>query len=158
MTVKNGWTMGALALVAALGVGRPAAADECGCKAAADSAAQALSSYKSAFAGRVVSVRDNGADRTVTLQVFRAWKGPRAKTLDVTTAAAACGAAFEQGADYVVFASGAKDALRTDSCAPNAALSQSARAVRQLDLETGYGSNPLRVPAAGGSTEIAQKH
>ena len=154
MKTKIGWTIGAVALAAALGAG-PASAEDCGCKAKGE-AVDALGAYKAAFAGRVVSVRENGADRTVTLQVFRAWKGPRAKTLDVTTASGVCGAAFEQGGDYVVFANGAKDALRTDSCAPVAAIAQSARAVRQLDLNTGYGSNPLRVPAPG-ATEEARK-
>jgi len=153
--VTFGWTIGAVALAAALGAG-PVSAEDCGCKAKGGDAANALGSYKAAFAGRVTAVRESGSDRTVTLQVFRSWKGPRAKTLDVVTAAGACGASFEQGADYVVFASGAKDALRTDSCAPNSALAESSRAVRQLDLNTGYGSNPLRVPAPG-PTEEARK-
>ena len=156
MKLNIGWTIVAVALAAALGAG-PASAEDCGCKAKGGDAADALSSYKAAFAGRVTSVRETGTDRTVTLQVFRSWKGPRAKTVDVVTAAGACGASLEQGADYIVFANGAKDALRTDSCAPNAALAQSSRAVRQLDLNTGYGSNPLRVPAPG-TTEEARKN
>jgi hypothetical protein len=113
----------------------------------------ALPGFSSAFAGRVVAVQDAGADRKVTLAVFRAWKGPRGKSLEVVTSAGACGVAFEQGADYVVYATGKKEDLRTDACSLTAPLTQSAKAVRQLDLHAGYGSNPLRVPAASNTTE-----
>lgn len=137
---------GTMALAVALGA--PAGAAECGC--AADRqlhAVGALPAYTSAFAGRVTDVAEAGEDRKVTLQVFRAWKGPRGKTLQVVTPAGECGIAFERGADYVVYSTGKKEALRTDACSLTAPLAGSARAIRQLDLHAGYGSNPLRVPA-----------
>lgn len=149
MSIHRTWAVaGTIALAAALLPGR-ASAEECGCPAQRQMhAVSALPSYASAFAGRVTAVRDEGADRRVTFQVFRAWKGPRGKTLEVATTTGACGFAFEQGADYVVYATGKKEALKTDACTLTAPLGQSARAIRQLDLHSGYGSNPLRVPAA----------
>jgi hypothetical protein len=148
------WTVAAAAaLVLAAGTAR---AEDCGCPADRQThAVSALPGYSSAFAGRVVAVQDTGTGRKVTLQVFRAWKGPRGKALDVTTSAGACGVAFEQGADYVVYATGKKEDLRTDACSLTAPLAQSARAVRQLDLHAGYGSNPLRVPSS--ATNEARK-
>lgn len=156
MASTKTWTLAAgAALALALPPGS-ARAEDCGCPANRQThAVSALPAYASAFAGRVVAVQDAGADRKVTLQVFRAWKGPRGKSLDVVTSAGACGVAFQQGADYVVYATGKKEDLRTDACSLTAPLAESAKAVRQLDLHAGYGSNPLRVPAAS-STEARQ--
>src|SRR5688572_11900788 len=81
---------------------------------------EALPSFKSAFAGRVEAVREEGETRTVTFRVFRAWKGPRERQLTVTTPAGSCGVGFEQGAEYIVFATGTRESLRTGSCAPTA--------------------------------------
>jgi hypothetical protein len=133
-----------------------ARADECGCDKRFGDAVEALPSFKSAFAGRVESVREEGETRSVTFRVFRAWKGPRDRQLTVTTPATACGVSFEQGAEYVVFATGAGDALRTDGCSPTSVLARAARSVRQLDLHAGYGSNPLRVPRAEGPAQARQ--
>jgi hypothetical protein len=144
------WTVaGSAALALALSA-TGARAEECSCPPARNThAVSALPSYSSALAGRVLAVKDEGNDRKVTLQVFRSWKGPREKTLDVITSTGTCGVAFEEGADYVVYSTGKKDDLRTDACALTAPLAQSAKAIRQLDLHAGYGSNPLRVPPAG---------
>ena len=109
------------------------------------------------LAGRVIAVKDEGDDRRVTLQVFRAWKGPREKTIDVVTSAGACGVAFEPNADYVVYSTGKKESLRTDACSLTAPIGQALKAVRQLDLHAGYGSNPLRVPPAGSGPAEARK-
>lgn len=157
MASTKTWTVAAAAaFTLALPLGS-ARAEDCGCPANRQThAVSALPAYAAAFAGRVVSVQDAGADRKVTLQVFRAWKGPRARTLDLVTSAGACGVAFAQGGDYVVYATGKKDDLRTDACSLTAPLAESAKAVRQLDLQSGYGSNPLRVPAASGTTEARQ--
>lgn len=157
MAIDKAWTvMGSMVLALAVSAGG-AGAEDCGCPADRQMhAVGALPAYASAFAGRVVSVADEGADRKVTLQVFRAWKGPRGKTLQVATPTSGCGIAFETGADYVVYATGKKDALRTDACALTAPLAQSARAIRQLDLHAGYGSNPLKVAPAPVSAEARQ--
>jgi hypothetical protein len=153
------WTLaGAAALAVAVSAGG-ARAEDCSCPAERNThAVSSLSQYSSALAGRVIAVNDAGADRKVTLQVFRAWKGPRGKTLDVVTSAGACGIAFEPGADYVVYSTGKKDELRTDACSLTAPMAQALKAVRQLDLHAGYGSNPLRVPPAGsGAAEARQR-
>ena len=149
------WTVSLSAVVALVLAAPLAQAEDCGCAPDRNThAVSSLSDYSSALAGRVVAVKDEGADRRVTLQVFRAWKGPRDKTLEVVTSAGACGVAFEPGADYVVYSTGKKESLRTDACSLTGPMAQSLKAVRQLDLHAGYGSNPLRVPAAG--AEAAQ--
>jgi hypothetical protein len=149
----------ALSAAAALAFSSATArAEDCGCPADRNlHAVSSLSSYSSALAGRVIAVKDEGADRRVTLQVFRTWKGPREKTIDVVTSTGACGVAFEQNADYVVYSTGKKDGLRTDACSLTAPIGQALKAVRQLDLHAGYGSNPLRVPAAGSGPAEARK-
>ncbi|HET8647488.1 MAG TPA: hypothetical protein VFO85_18465, partial [Vicinamibacteria bacterium] len=77
MIVHIGNWAAAMALVA-VAAGSGAAAEECGCPQDRQThAVSALPSYGAAFAGRVLAVKDEGADRRVTLQVFRAWKGPR---------------------------------------------------------------------------------
>jgi hypothetical protein len=135
-----------------------ARAEECGCAEGRNThAVSSLPAYSSALAGRVVAVKDEGADRRVTLQVFRAWKGPRDKTVDVVTSAGACGVAFQEGADYVVYSTGNKGSLRTDACSLTAPVSEALKAVRQLDLHAGYGSNPLRVPPAGSGPAEARQ-
>jgi hypothetical protein len=150
------WTaalvVGAAALLAPVG----AQAEDCGCEKRFGHAVEALPSFNSAFAGRVEAVREEGDTRTVTFRVFRAWKGPRERQLTVSTAAGSCGVGFEQGAEYVVFATGTRESLRTGSCAPTARLAHAGRSVRQLDLHAGYGSNPLRVPRAEGTAQARQ--
>lgn len=126
--------------------GPTATAGDCGCAPRESHAVAALPAFKSAFAGRVESVRQDGDSVSATLRVFRAWKGPRDRMLTVATPAGACGVSFQPGSDYLVYATGTKESLRTDACGPTAPLGQSARAVRQLDLHAGYGPNPLRVP------------
>jgi hypothetical protein len=139
-------------LVVALGAPAVAsAAEPCGCAQTQGRALDELSRHKSAFAGRVKDVREESGSLLVTFDVHRVWKGPRGKALSVKTAAAAasCGYAFATGKDYLVFADGEKDALTTDRCAANAELLGAERSVRQLDLETGHGGSPLRVPEQG---------
>jgi hypothetical protein len=150
------WTAAAALGAALLLPAAGARAEECGCAERPDHAVGALPSFKSAFAGRVESVREEGDTRLATFRVFRAWKGPRERQLTVSTPAGACGTAFEQGAEYVVFATGTRESLRTDGCAPTAPLAQAGRSVRQLDLHSGYGSNPLRVPRAEGPAQARQ--
>src|SRR5262245_52860706 len=152
------WTVVGLAALALASSSAGARAEDCGCPPDRNThAVSSLPGYSSALAGRVVAVKDEGSDRRVTLEVFRAWKGPHGKTLDVVTSAGACGVAFEQGSDYVVYSTGKKDSLRTDACSLTAPIAQSLKAVRQLDLHAGYGSNPLRVPSpAGGPAQARQ--
>jgi hypothetical protein len=134
----------ALGLLGALcGAGaRPSEA--CECRPRAEHAAQELSRHKSAFAGRVKDVRSEGDSSLVTFDVHRTWKGPRGKELVVKTGGE-CAASFETGKDYLVYADGEKTALSADRCGQTA-LEEAARSVRQLDLHTGRGASPLKVP------------
>jgi hypothetical protein len=105
-----------------------------------------LSRHKSAFAGRVKDVHADGDSSVVTFDVHRVWKGPRGKELAVKTGGA-CAASFETGKDYLVYADGDKGALTTDRCAQSP-LGDVPRSVRQLDLHTGRGATPLKVPGS----------
>jgi hypothetical protein len=139
----------AVGLVGALGVPAWAAPPEaCACRPRSDHAVEELGHHKSAFAGRVKNVREEGGSLLVTFDVHRVWKGPRGKLLTVKTdgAAGACGYVFETGKDYLVYADGEKGALATDRCAANSDLADSGQAVRQLDLHTGRGATPLQIP------------
>ena len=74
-------------------------------------------------------VKKEGTDRRVTLQVFRGWKGPYGKMLDVVTSVAR--AAWRRaGRDDVVDSTGKKESLRTDACSLTAPLAEALKAVR----------------------------
>jgi hypothetical protein len=137
----------AMAAFVVLGLASAARAEStgsCACAPAADHAVKELGRHQSAFAGKVTTVDGE----RVTFDVARVWKGPREKALTLTSSSKpGCTFAFEVGKDYVVFADGQKDALRTDQCVPNRELADAARAVKQLDLHAGYASSPLRIPA-----------
>jgi hypothetical protein len=140
-------TSGILAIGGLLGAlwAAPARAEgTCECRARAEHAEEELSRHKSAFAGRVVEIRAEGDASVVRFAVHRVWKGPRGKELAVRTSGP-CAARFETGKDYLVHADGEKDALTADRCAQDE-LKDAARAVRQLDLHTGRGATPLRIP------------
>ncbi len=158
MTKANGIVMAGL--VIAMGIPAVAgAAESCGCAQTQGRALDELSRHKSAFAGRVKDVREESGSLLVTFDVHRVWKGPRGKELSVKTAGAAgaCGYSFVAGKDYLVYADGEKDALTTDRCAANAELAGAERSVRQLDLETGRGGSPLRIPDQNRATVNARK-
>lgn len=158
MTKANGILVAGL--VVAMGIPVLAgAAESCGCPQTQGRALDELSRHKSAFAGRVKDVREENGSLLVTFDVHRIWKGPRGKELSVKTAGAAgtCGYSFATGKDYLVYADGEKDALTTDRCAAKAELAAAERAVRQLDLETGHGGSPLRIPDPGRATVNASK-
>jgi len=139
-----------LGLLGMLGAAWTAAAEACECRPRTEHAAEELSRHKSAFAGRVREVRPEGDSSVVTFEVHRVWKGPRGKELTVRTGGD-CAALFETGKDYLVYADGDKAQLTTDRCAQSR-LDEAARSVRQLDLHTGRGASPLRVPETVAST------
>lgn len=134
-----------IAFVALAGFVSPVAAQDCGCASRSGHAVENLPHYRAAFAGRVESLEPQEGSVKVTFQVVRSWKGPRGKTLSVTTPAGACGFGFEPGKGYLVYTAGSKDALTTNVCAPNTDIAAAGNAVRQLDLHAGYGSTPLRM-------------
>jgi len=144
--LKIALTLGLLLGVAAGAAAESAATGSCSCAAPADHAVKELARHQSAFAGTVKDVTGEAPARRVTFEVARVWKGPRGKTITLTsTGTPECTASFGVGRQYLVYADGGKDALTTDQCRPNRELASAAAAVRQLDLNGGYGSDPLHV-------------
>src|SRR5919107_5714550 len=87
-------------------------------------AERALSSSDAVFSGEVVDLQKGtsasrmfGPSDTVTLRVSEAWKGTDQGTLEVSTPSqgSACGYAFEEGQEYLVYAYGKQD-LKVDAC------------------------------------------
>lgn len=134
----------AFGLLGALCAGGARPSQACECSPRAEHAAEELSRHKSAFAGRVKDVRAEGDSSLVTFEVHRVWKGPRGKELAVKTGGA-CAASFETGKDYLVYADGDKASLTADRCGQST-LEEAGRSVRQLDLHTGRGASPLKIP------------
>ena len=128
-----------------LGSTPAAAAEGCACEARPANAVHARSHYQSVFAGRVSDVREQDGKLLVTFAVGRSWKGPRGETIAVSTPRDGCGVAFEAGRDYLVFASGERDALTTDTCGTSE-LSVAGSAIHQLNLNGGFGNRPLVMP------------
>ena len=131
-------------LGAVLAVPSVSSAADCACKANHEDAVDTLEHFKAAFAGKVTQVEPQGEGKKVSFEVARTYKGSIKKTVSVVTTGA-CATEFESGKSYLVYTMGEKDAYTTDRCAPNAEIATAARAVRQLDLHTGRGGDPLKV-------------
>lgn len=112
----------------------PVSADACSCQEQSVSEAKAAAS--AVFEGRVVSVTKaadaEGAEAgsggiDVVVEVDRAWKGISADTVTVNTPSngAACGYAFKEGADYMIYATADEtSALRVSLCSRTKLLSK----------------------------------
>ncbi len=122
----------------------PSSAADCSCQANHDDAVDTLEHFKAAFAGKVTQVEPQGEGKKISFEVARTYKGSIKKAVTLNTPGA-CASEFEVGKSYLVYAMGDKAAYTTDRCAPNAEIAAAARAVRQLDLHTGRGGDPLRV-------------
>ena len=93
----------------------------------------AVSNSEAVFSGEVVDF-EKGADfpaifgpmETVSFRVSEVWKGPQRETLEVSTPTqgSACGYAFEEGQEYLVYAYTGKQGLETDLCSSNKPLSK----------------------------------
>jgi hypothetical protein len=77
----------------------------------------ALAESSAVFSGEVVEVEKGprikmmGLGDRVTLRASEVWKGPQQRTFEVSTprSGAACGFLFEEGQEYLVYASGRQD-------------------------------------------------
>ena len=107
----------------------------------------ALSDSEDVFSGEVVDF-EKGADstmfgptETVSFRVSEVWKGPQRETLEVSTPTqgSACGYAFKEGQEYLVFAYTGKQGLETDLCSSNKPL---AKAEADLALLGNGGEKP----------------
>ncbi len=93
----------------------------------------AVSDSAAVFSGKVVDF-EKGADsttifgpiETVSFRVSEVWKGPQRGTLEVSTPTqgSACGYAFKEGQEYLVYAYTGKQGLETDLCSSNKPLSK----------------------------------
>ena len=91
-----------------------------------------ISSSDAVFSGEVVDLQKGasasrmfGPSDTVTLRASEVWKGPQRETLEVSTPSqgSACGYAFEEGQEYLVYAYGKQD-LKVDACGGTTHLSK----------------------------------
>src|SRR5919107_6429600 len=124
-----------------------------------------ISSSDAVFSGEVVDLQKGtsvsrmfGPSDTVTLRISEAWKGTNQGTLEVSTPSqgSACGYAFEEGQEYLVYAYGKQD-LKVDACGETKQFSKA-----DADLAVlGNGEKPTNgddalkdtswvVPAGGG--------
>ena len=93
----------------------------------------AVSDSEAVFSGEVVDFEE-GADsttifgpiETVSFRVSEVWKGPQRETLEVSTPTqgSACGYAFKEGQEYLVYAYTGKQGLETSLCSQNKPLSK----------------------------------
>ena len=102
------------------------------CSCAPFSIQRAISSSDAVFSGEVVdlqkgtsAIRWFGTSDTATLRVSEVWKGTDQGTLEVSTPSqgSACGYAFKEGQEYLVYAYGKQD-LKVDACGATAVLSE----------------------------------
>ena len=79
------------------------------------------------FSGQVTAIEKEAATRTTTatLRVSEVWKGPERGTLEVSTSSqgSACGYAFQEGQEYLVYAYGKQD-LKVSACGGTTHLSK----------------------------------
>ena len=124
----------ALASVALTGLGLllllPDCASACSCMGVPIQ--RYISSSDAVFSGEVVDLQKGtsvsrmfGSSDTVTLRVSEVWKGTDQGTLEVSTPSqgSACGYAFEEGQEYLVYAYGKQD-LKVDACGGTTHLSK----------------------------------
>ena len=114
-------TLAAMASLALVSLGLlvllPDCASACSC-AMSPGPERALSSSEAVFSGEVTDIRKKEASTsrhpgtvTVTLRVSEVWKGPQRGTLEVSMPSqeSACRYPFEEGQEYLVYASGGRD-------------------------------------------------
>src|ERR687897_2575300 len=128
-------TLAALASLVLTSLGRlvlypPKCAYACSC--APFSRQRAISSSDAVFSGEVVdlqkgtsAIRWFGPSDTATLRVSEVWKGTDQRTLEVRTPSqgSACGYAFKEGQEYLVYADG-KQELKVHACGETKQLSK----------------------------------
>jgi hypothetical protein len=122
--------LAALATVALMGMSLllllPDCASACSCMVVPIQ--RYISSSDAVFSGEVVdlqNIRMFGPSDTVTLRVSEVWKGTDQGTIEVSTPSqgSACGYAFEEGQEYLVYAYGKQD-LKVDACGGTTHLSK----------------------------------
>ena len=131
-----------LAVLGGVFVLSPQCASACQCTMLPGSqdAERALADSEAVFSGEVVEIERDLQTLKVTLRASEVWKGPQRETLEVSTPSygAACGYAFKEGQEYLVYAYTGKQGLEVDSCNGTQRLTEA-----QADLEVlGAGKKP----------------
>lgn len=127
----------------------------CSC-ALNDPPKEALEKSTAVFAGKVIDIETPGGTMVssfdpvkVTFDVSTLWKGPDDKTLVVTTArsVASCGYGFRKDQEYMVYARGEEDALRTGICSRTTSLANAQVDLERLGEGLGEGKVPIPQPS-----------
>lgn len=149
--------VGAVVLALMLGVvwllGHPAQVHACSC-VMPGTPSEEIDKFDAVFAGRVVSIEHSfdpqgssfspGDQTTIAFKISAVWKGAVNRDMDVTTPSTggACGFAFEEGEEYIVYAYDSADAdggYSVNICSRTALLADA-----QEDLDAfGDGDAPL---------------
>jgi hypothetical protein len=136
----------------------PDCASACSCSISGsqkEKVESAVSDSEAVFSGEVVHF-EKGADsmfgptETVSFRVSEVWKGPQRETLEVSTPTQgiACGYAFKEGQEYLVYAYTGKQGLETDLCSLNKPLSKA-------EAELALLGNSSEQPKDGGGEVLA---
>ena len=115
----------------------------------------AVSDSEAVFSGEVVDFEKGpdsmfGPTETVSFRVSEVWKGPQRETLEVSTPTqgSACGYAFKEGQEYLVYAYTGQQGLETDLCSSNKPLSKA-------DEDLALLGNSSEKPKDGGGEVLA---
>jgi hypothetical protein len=118
----------------------------------------ALAKADAVFVGRVIAIMDTNLGPVVssadplrnTFEISQTWKGTEGSEITITSERfdASCGYAFQQGREYIVYASAGGGGLRTSICSRTAALDRA-----QADL-VALGAGTAVAPASKSITTI----
>jgi len=111
----------------------------CGC--AAPAPADALARSTAVFEGTVLGAEAQEGVTRIRFSVTRTWRGPEREQLEVQTAGG-CGLSVAQGAAYLVYATGAADALQSDRCGGTKPMAEADPDLRVI----GIGAVPVDPP------------
>lgn len=147
-----------LVVAAAVFLANPGCAFACSCLPPG-TPQEELGKSDAVFAGKVVQVSgqvDGGAAETVEvrLEVSQVWKGAESRTVLLKTpgSSASCGFNFEQGREYVVYASQQEGNLTAGLCSRTSPLASAADDLAVLGSGTapsGEAETPATLPDAG---------
>ena len=154
-----------LVVAAAFFLANPGCAFACSCLPPG-TPQEELGKSDAVFAGKVVQVSgqvDGGAAETVEVrfEVSQVWKGAESRTVQLKTSgsSASCGFNFEQGREYVVYASQQEGNLTAGLCSRTALLASAAGDVAALGTGTtpsGGAETPAVLPETGSDNPAAQ--
>lgn len=123
------------------------------CKCAPTTPQQSLERANAVFSGKVIDVDKSSnpseANR-ITFEVSKVWKGTNKQKLVITTSSssASCGYSFQEGKEYLVYASTQDNKLQTGSCSGTKSLADARADLAALgrgETPTVASSNPSQL-------------